>query len=69
MKLVAASLAAVVVLVAAGAATARPTATHRTTVSTQTFRAGMDRLWEEHVAWTRMAIVAFAAGAPNLPAT
>jgi len=29
----------------------------------------MDKLWEEHVAWTRMAIVSFAAGSPNLKAT
>jgi hypothetical protein len=29
----------------------------------------MDKLWEEHVAWTRMAIVSFAAGLPNLKAT
>jgi hypothetical protein len=28
----------------------------------------MDKLWEEHVAWTRMAIVSFAAGLPNLKA-
>lgn len=29
----------------------------------------MDKLWEQHVAWTRMAIVSFAAGLPNLKAT
>lgn len=29
----------------------------------------MDKLWEEHVAWTRMAIVSFAAGNPDLKAT
>lgn len=69
VKLVAVALATVAVLVAAGAAAAQPAATHRTTVSAQAFRGSMDRLWEEHVAWTRMAIVAFAAGAPNLTAT
>jgi hypothetical protein len=30
---------------------------------------GMRGLWEQHVAWTRLAIVAFAAGAPDLQAT
>ncbi len=29
----------------------------------------MGKLWEEHLAWTRMAIVSFAAGLPNLQAT
>ena len=29
----------------------------------------MDKLWEEHVAWTRMAIVSFAGGLPDLKAT
>ncbi len=29
----------------------------------------MRTLWEQHVAWTRLAIVAFAADAPDLPAT
>jgi hypothetical protein len=29
----------------------------------------MDKLWEEHVAWTRMAIVGFAAGLLDLKAT
>jgi hypothetical protein len=29
----------------------------------------MDKLWEEHVAWTRMAIVGFAADLPGLKAT
>src|SRR5581483_10042905 len=53
---------------AAPAATAGPAAGHRTT-SEQAFRSAMDRLWEEHVAWTLMAIVSFAAGLPNLKAT
>jgi hypothetical protein len=29
----------------------------------------MGKLWQEHVAWTRLAIVEFAAGLPNLKAT
>jgi hypothetical protein len=31
-----------------------------------TFSAGMDKLWEEHIVWTRMVIVDFAANLPDL---
>ena len=65
MKLIAAVLAVAALALPASAA-ATPT---RSTVSATQFRLGMDKLWEEHVAWTRMAIVSFAAGQPNLPAT
>src|ERR671922_276178 len=30
------------------------------------FRSAMDKLWEDHVTWTRMVIVDFAAGLPDL---
>ena len=30
------------------------------------FRSAMDRLWEDHIVWTRMVIVDFAAGLPDL---
>jgi hypothetical protein len=30
---------------------------------------GMRKLWEQHVAWTRLTIVGFAANNPDLPAT
>jgi hypothetical protein len=29
----------------------------------------MRALWEDHVTWTRMVIVDFAAGLPSLPAS
>jgi hypothetical protein len=71
MRFAAAILAAATLVVTAGAtaATTHPAMTHRATVSEQAFRGTMDKLWEEHVAWTRLAIVGFAAGLPNLPAT
>ncbi|MGN6378909.1 MAG: hypothetical protein ACTHNU_08170 [Gaiellales bacterium] len=33
------------------------------------FRNAMRVLWEQHVAWTRLSIVSFAGGLPDLPAT
>ena len=68
MRLLAALLAAATLVVPVGA-TAASTSAHRGTVSEQAFRGAMDKLWEEHVAWTRLAIVGFAAGLPNLPAS
>ena len=34
-----------------------------------TLHDGMRKLWEQHVAWTRLTIVSFAANTPDLPAT
>jgi hypothetical protein len=68
MRLVATALAVAALTVTAGAAAA-PARHSTATVSQQTFRSTMDKLWEQHVSWTRMAIVSFAAGTPNLDAT
>jgi hypothetical protein len=43
-------------------AAAQPSSTTKAT----TFSAAMDKLWEEHIVWTRMVIVDFAANLPDL---
>ena len=39
------------------------------TAKQQRFHDGMRKLWEDHITWTRLAIVSFAAGLPDLQAT
>jgi hypothetical protein len=67
------------VLAAAGAAAlallvaGRPGSAHATPADTQSakaaaFSASMTRLWEDHIVWTRMVIVDFAANLPDLKA-
>jgi hypothetical protein len=61
----AAGLTAVVLLLAGQPAGAR---TEQGSVSTKAaaFSAAMNKLWEDHITWTRMVIVDFAAGLPDL---
>jgi len=40
-----------------------------TLIGTRAFHDAMRRLWEDHVTWTRLFIVSFAAGLPDLQAT
>jgi hypothetical protein len=71
-------VAAVAVSAAVGLARGGETATHdhathatsaQPTAAEAAFAAEMRRLWLEHVAWTRLAIVDFASGSPGLNAT
>jgi hypothetical protein len=41
----------------------------RTTAKQAAFHDAMRKLWEDHVTWTRLAIVSFAHDLPDLPAT
>jgi hypothetical protein len=45
------------------------TATSTATAKARALHDGMRRLWEDHIVWTRMAIVSFAAGLPDFDDT
>ncbi len=66
---VAALSAALVLLLSAGhseAAHASMTKAPQFSPKAVAFRSAMDKLWEDHITWTRMVIVDFAAGLPDL---
>ena len=58
-------LAVLVALVASGA-NANPTASRDLTPKAAALRDQMDKLWQAHVTWTRVVIIDFAAGLPDL---
>jgi hypothetical protein len=67
--------AAVALATAAGApaehrhAHASATPTAATSAKAARLHDNMRKLWEDHITWTRLAIVSFAGGLPDLPAT
>jgi hypothetical protein len=64
-----AALSAVVVLLFSGGHAAQAhtsMSTPRLSAKAVAFRSAMDKLWEDHIVWTRMVIVDFAAGLPDL---
>jgi len=70
MRISTAALAAAAVLVVsglvAGTAGAGPRQAEPTTAKVVALHEAMDRLWTDHVTWTRLVIVDFAADAPSL---
>jgi hypothetical protein len=77
VALAAVAVAALIALAAAGGApAAREHAHHHAapaaaaaTARAARFHDGMRKLWEDHITWTRLAIVSFAGGLPDLSAT
>jgi hypothetical protein len=77
VALATAAVAALIALAAAGGApAAREHAHHHAapvaaadTARAARFHDDMRKLWEDHITWTRLAIVSFAGGLPDLAAT
>src|SRR6185312_9641360 len=69
LALAAAGAGAAVALAARHHVDAAATPTAATSARAARLHDGMRKLWEDHITWTRLAIVSFAGGLPDLPAT
>ncbi|HJQ74372.1 MAG TPA: hypothetical protein VJ814_05770 [Gaiellaceae bacterium] len=65
---VAGASAAAALLVSASHSEAAMSGSHALSPKAMAFTQAMDKLWEDHITWTRMVIVDFAAGLPDLKA-
>ncbi|HET6922089.1 MAG TPA: hypothetical protein VFI16_02960 [Anaeromyxobacteraceae bacterium] len=63
-----AAAGALALAVLAAGCSSHPADATSPTLTRAELRAGMRKLWEEHVQWTRMVIVSFAAGLPDFDA-
>lgn len=59
-------IAAAALLVTAGRSEGAEASSSQVSAKASALRSGMDKLWEDHITWTRMVIVDFAAGLPDL---
>jgi len=64
---IAALATATVLLFSGGSPAQAHSSPPRSSAKALAFHSAMDRLWEDHITWTRMVIVDFAAGLPDLP--